>query len=1188
MGQRLLSLKNAMWAGVTTQAASDRGERRFLKLENCYVSSDGSEIRHFPGWRTLLDLSADNNASEGYFRSITDAMRPVLDSTPSDVYRFYYDGSDSRKQTLVAKAKPVHYHCFEQVAGRLLVIGESRFLEYPLMDSSRNELAVASVTVTNPGSGPIWEIDFSAAVDSRGAADAAGAALNGLEVGDVLYCEDLTVSDTTLQTALDAEVNGLLHVVSGFNGGDRRYVQLATSAVSYTTSGTTAVSAGTCRRTRPNRADSYPADPYDDNPYVRVDDPDALTSWSVHEQLDPDDPTKPCYPAWVVNRVQDFGDAATTPGIEGMLNGGAIRGISRREKRELPFRVNPEPAGDRLILAAPQYNCMFQVPVNVPIDAASWPDSDGESGLPWPPNDIYDRPRALGLPKARLVDCSYTPAPTSPGENGTVGFTFSAGALAASPQFGMPAGTYKMAVAFLDEGTGEEGLASEPIEVEIPSNDFAYYINVNYIHPGYIMPECFALRMNIYLAPPGMDTLGFYSSVQLYSDPDTSQVALSGKYGFVPAVSPESSSLELMRTINLKLPETNFNASTVDSFIDFSRLAPQSASMPRGVEACRYVRGVLVSGGARGNEDSAMALWESEVSAFYSTPNDSHNADNEIAIRQWGTGSALLASPTEANFDGEFGIGGRAFPDAYQGIEGMSANLLPGPTSRFIVDRVVNRRSRSISGSDQTWRYERLRLTRRVGDYYRDAGNAATFPEYSSTKKLMYWRMPRGYLQLSDPGAPSRAAKTAILPLDPTRDDDIVAVGQMAGSAIICSRKETWSLAWHRTASSEIAQLLSNDYGCIAANSMVEFDGGLAWLSERGPVALGAGLQFVGQDIQEWFYGTTNLRYLADSEGMMRHSWGCHDSKRGLVMWGLVTNDSTNGGLYFLETSDGERSRYACDEVLIWSYRSNAFSTWRPPAGMEVLWMRPLRLASGEVVIAFLAADGRIYMLDEAYDDTNVDAISTTATANGTDSTTLTINTGYYLDGASTGGATGRASGRLVRAGMLVEFFDDERRLVAQTTVASATYSAVTGEGVITLSSACTWKKAASGWTVRIGGKPHMTIVSTYVGGESLDNLNVQRVQMRYQLQGTGFANCKVRTLKSDLDTTDDPTTVPFTNTDAWYFLGDSSVSATNPTHSRRRSFSEGNVTAPEIAVEVTVSGSAHTRIGDLSLELGV
>ena len=101
-------------------------------------------------------------------------------------------------------------------------------------------------------------------------------------------------------------------------------------------------------------------------------------------------------------------------------------------------------------------------------------------------------------------------------------------------------------------------------------------------------------------------------------------------------------------------------------------------------------------------------------------------------------------------------------------------------------------------------------------------------------------------------------------------------------------------------------------------------------------------------------------------------------------MWGLLRRDSSEaprsltinyeGADYTTASetlSDKILSRFPCDEILIWSYRANAFSHWRPPAGLEVYWMRPLRDKAGRVRMCFLAADNRIYALDDAWSDRN-------------------------------------------------------------------------------------------------------------------------------------------------------------------------------------------------------------------------
>jgi hypothetical protein len=379
---------------------------------------------------------------------------------------------------------------------------------------------------------------------------------------------------------------------------------------------------------------------------------------------------------------------------------------------------------------------------------------------------------------------------------------------------------------------------------------------------------------------------------------------------------------------------------------------------------------------------------------------------------------------------------------------------------------------------------------------------------------------------------------------------------------------------------------------------MVEFDGGVAWLSERGPVALGASLQFVGADIQQDFVGSAK-RYLADGEGMMRHAWACHDSARGLVMWGLITEtaahvvpDGRGGETTAPASTDGALSRMACDEVLIWSYRSNSFSTWRPPSGLEVLWMRqivtrhPNNENSSTLSVAALCNDGRIYTLDDTWNDCNDGCLQTTAVAKGISETSMQIAaTLWGTDGVANGGPAHRsastvsgASGLnfLIRAGTLVQAFNDDDEIEWETTVSSADPATDT----IVLAAAQTWAK---GQVIRIGAKPAMVIETTYVGGESATTIEAKAVQFRYNLHGHGLQNSRtnatVQVLKADGFTDADADVISF---------GEENMDfgASNGTRHGRRRSAPGSATAPEMAVKVTISSEAQVRIADIALEV--
>lgn len=1221
MGSRPLSIKGQQaWGGITRLNTNDRGQRRFVKLENAYVSQDGQEIRQFPGYATLVDLTEVNNSS-GYSRYSPDAVRPVLEfggaSSPYNLNQAYGAGTS---QTLWSRAKMSSLFGFEQIGNELFILGESRYREDPIYDTTGTQLTVTNIS--NAGAGTTYGFTLSNTVSANTQFDSGGVGLNGLKIGDVIMVGTITTADSGDQTMFASDLVGVQHEVTNVVG--------AQVTVSTTSSGTISAPSpvATCEihRIRPNRDNDYPAGvstpalgPYTDDYDKRPDDPDALTVWRVSSDLKLADTTfqneYPCYPAWVANRQRDFGDNNDTFSVEGILlegdPGSPVRGASRREQRRLPYRPCIEPALNRIILAAPGYGCMFQIPAIVPIDPSDWQSpTESNVGIPTAWNSVYDKPRSLGVPKARLVESQNTPAPFTPGNIGSASVPFDASlaVYTGSPDTGLAAGTYRLAIAWEDVGTGEEGLASEAIYVDIPTHstteDIAHTIRINYVHPGYHMGETMALRMHVYLSAAGSEALAFYGSFELEDITVTDATDLSAQYGL--SIATPMDPFATIRSFDLPIIGDDTTGS-IDDVLDPTRLAPQSTSMPRGAEACKYIRGVLFSGGALGNAGRNGQLWRGKASSSYSAVSDFWEEDEFNIVSHSGTDAAVPSSGAldGDSQDGTLGIAGRAFPDAYQGIEFIEEDLLPGSSAMGQIDKVMNRKVPSlyrleIPAANQIYQHhERLKLTRPYFNRVRQAGQPTGNESIDAAGKDIYYVMPRGQLQIGDPGRPEVASKAFVKVVDPRRGDDIKAIGQLGGSTIVCTQKETYSYSWYRNPAGEEPNLMSDEFGCIGNNTMVEFDGGLAWLSDRGPVALGQGLQHVGRDVAEDFFGD-DLRYRRDLTGMMRHSWGVHDAQRGLVMWGLLTTTATHqieweGGQISASTATDEQlSRFPCDEVLIWSYRANAWSTWRPPAGLEVYWMRPLRDADGYTRMCFLAADGRIYALDDEWSDANGIfglTLSYQADGAGTSSTTLVFGEGSptFKDG-DTAYVLKKNLALYLRAGMLVEFLDDYGNVVGETTISSVTSSAQSGSSTVELSAAQTWTK---GQTIRIGGRQRATITSTYVGAETMDTMQVQRVQMRYALQGEGHANARVKMFRSEqgTGTGSEAFSVTFTGKDQWDALGkqkaDTSVPSEISRLGRRISFSQGQISGNELAVQVELTGQAQVRIQDIILEVG-
>lgn len=1264
MGSSLFSVRGqGPWRGFTRLNVNDRGQNSLLKLENGYVSADGSEIRSMPGWVTLLDLTDANNQL-GYGRLTKDIVKPIYATSPAATYQYkQVDAATVLSQNVLAK--PTHFHAFEQCVGEVVVIGETRFREYTIGASGGG--SVALLTVHRNSSTGTWELRFSGTIATTGTTtDAAGVGLNYTTTDSLIYCEGLETADAALNVFLNTNVNGKIHTITSLSSN---VMVLGTTASGSATTTATAVTAGTVRKVLPNRSNSYDTtngnDPYTATVANRPVDPDALTIWRAVGPLSLGDPEKQCLVGFVANRRRDVGDKTDTNIVDGWFHtSNTGRGISRRPMRKLPFRVCPEPSSDRIILAAPGYGCMFQIPMRVPINDA-FPPGATTTGLTAPSNGLRDMPRALGIPKARIIEPSYMAtmqadalfgSPLSGNRNYIEAgesflahpWRYKASGTTRDADFpDLSYGTWKLCVTYYDPATGEEGAPSDPVSINYQGTSVRSVTSLmaHIVHPGYVMGECLATHVKIYIAEPLSDVLKYYMTAPIDfvaggNDGSTTPslytrrlnyMAGSSEYGLRAPGSPRHVA-HWFCTFTVPWPD---DGTLIENSLN-AEIQPRDVNMPRGASCAKSVRGVLLSGGARGNFGRYYSLWSSKASIGGGQPDSSHNRFDELFVRLFGTSTTSTSRDGSPN-ESMLGIAGRCFPDAYQGVDVIGPALLPAGYDRATIDKVANRRLFSIAfapydpsptfttsgygitltppSNNTEANYERLRLRNLWSEARRPCAETPVSPSASIYTRLgqdVFFVMPQGQLQVGDPSAPQYASKSTIKIFDSTQGEDITAIGRMGSVAFVCSKRETYSLTWYRSAIGEELNLVTNEHGCIAANSMVEFDGGLAWLGERGPIAVsGSGPDFIGASITDEFYGATR-RYLTDSDGLMRHAWGCHDQSRGLVLWGLVTKDHTHtvtdeGATYSFDEDapDEVLSRFPCDEILVWSYRANAFSTWRMPAGLEVLWMRPLRDERGNTRICFLAADGRIYAMDDVWNDRNgsipeygytADAVTGDATFSvtgaGTATTTLSFTgANAIVDGDYLTGSIGtRNAGLLLAAGQIIEILDSKGRVTHRTTLSSVTsYSESGGTTVVEMAAAGTWLRDA---VVRIGGRPSMTIVTSFMDGFAKDNMAVSGIQLRYGLVGGGHANVKATLIKPEIERigVDNVTVreVAATSDTAWPPLGRgrTDLSDTGNQTGMRAVLAGGNVTGPEIALKLEITGSPQIRLQDVSLEV--
>src|SRR5262245_2516907 len=202
-----ISLRGAgPWRGRTTQNVSDVGQARMLRLENGYVSADGSEIRHCFGLRPLAILDERNEA--GLARYTIDALKPIFSTTPSAPYQYRYQYDTPVTLTLQSRARPTHIHGFEQIADELLLFGESRFRESLIYETNSEQLTIVSVTT----SGGAVALTVSGTPAAFSSTDPPG--LNGFRSDVIVHIENCTVDDETAQGILDARLNGREHSIN--------------------------------------------------------------------------------------------------------------------------------------------------------------------------------------------------------------------------------------------------------------------------------------------------------------------------------------------------------------------------------------------------------------------------------------------------------------------------------------------------------------------------------------------------------------------------------------------------------------------------------------------------------------------------------------------------------------------------------------------------------------------------------------------------------------------------------------------------------------------------------------------------------------------------------------------------------------------------------------------------------------
>lgn len=195
----------------------------------------------------------------------------------------------------------------------------------------------------------------------------------------------------------------------------------------------------------------------------------------------------------------------------------------------------------------------------------------------------------------------------------------------------------------------------------------------------------------------------------------------------------------------------------------------------------------------------------------------------------------------------------------------------------------------------------------------------------ASGQQSLHMILPRGHIWFSELGNPGVFPAINRVIVDRIRGRDINSFGRIGDSLLIFTEKETYRLSWGRSPLGQDPVLISDAYGCVSPNSVVETEGFVAWLSEYGPcISSGGSVQFIGSPILDLWQDLKR-----DSRGLLLHCVGVADPSRKTIMWGVRTDWHTSryGGAGF--ALDEGKATIHCDEFIVWNYATNSFSTAR-------------------------------------------------------------------------------------------------------------------------------------------------------------------------------------------------------------------------------------------------------------------
>jgi len=1170
---------------MVDESLADPGKLSFRLLENCYISSDGQEIRRMPGLR----LALRPNYARTYIDSELTYIRQLIEPT-------YVN--------LRASTKLYHPHFFAQVNGRLMVFGENRFRrvihrydETTLLPIKVKEITFAaasgstgSLTIEVPGPSPsipnylpargeeieLW-VDVidqtqSALVTELAIKDL----IEGREDQKKLIVSDVTSVDDTTTVIEFVDTKVFNNTTYDFTTFDKIEVYCFSR---------------TARDTVLDTPSPAFLPPEVEGPlpfaWITLDRP-SVTS-PLHTRL---------HGFCSVGGFRDFTEeytqrgAAPNPNPTWLVTAGLnvypvgllahdgptifsaidpfVPARPRRRTKPLPFRTVPDIQSDRVVMAAPGFGCALQVPFVIPPR-----DTSEIEGVDVPLTPYYCAPRSAGLPKPQIFEAADNAVPP-----------YQSGAWLAKQDtpdpdetYTIPEGEYQFVVAIRDDATGDISLPSEIVKVQVSPAVNGHVFTLAIVYPGYQMPEAHATTAMVYATSTDGKIFGFVGSKRL---PRHGTKMFFQTTAEVPAAPNDPyqlfDSADRTPIYSAVIHVDGFSGDS--SEIDLDQPPPAIEQMPMGCKAVATVRGFTLYGGVLGDAGKhgelqrlriSAALWSARSTTSENLrPNEIYirNMDRDTAVLIPVAGVSLLGIPSRVVGFWPAGY----IPPAYSGQSILFTKFIERSSivniteeEEYFVERIFRLDKLMTSRDDTThshpfapnaywWTFfggigaGSLAIGTQQHGYpyarYRMRGaRQPTFANVSvldETRDQEAWMMlPRGQLWHSEVGKPTTTPAGNRIHLDIDKSEDVEAIGSARNGFVACTRSNTYAIEFGQSLAGSTPRLISTEFGCIAPNTMVEFDDGTAWISDRGPVALmGGEVAWIGEKVRNRFIGQ-NARYKRDRAGLMRHAFATHDKDRNLVLFFLYTDltkpfrfttevsgvePPLGGGTTWDLASDQERSRFPCDEVLVWSYRTNTWSVWRHRVWMS--WAGSVECDDGIERLGilrhhrYLTSDvggherfgpehGSIYVLEDMAADSNFEPSYHQANAAVTSPTSsFEFPAGVYPNrGADPANI---ANGYYVDDDMRYALIDEPRRRLIQRGACTFRKQAMADDGYrfAELEQTAVWGPATS---LLIGGIP-MKIETNYLDlsratGEArnLKPVGADALSMRYTVNSRGL-----------------------------------------------------------------------------------